>query len=90
MFCKGANTSVLLSLYVGIHSNSLGFDHVYKNVSSCFNVFTTYETGGDVVEELRQAVEQLTKEELVKLLILLANESVLSVSIVNDILGDMS
>lgn len=42
------------------------------------------------MEELRQAIEQMTKEELVKLVIVLATQTNLSVSVVNNILGDMS
>lgn len=42
------------------------------------------------MEELRQAIEIMTKEELVKFIIILSYESGLSISVVNDILGNMS
>lgn len=42
------------------------------------------------MEELRQAIDKMTKEELIKLVIVLAGQTNLSVSVVNDILGDMS
>lgn len=42
------------------------------------------------MEELRTALEQMTKEDLVRFIIIVADELNLSVSIVNDILGDMS
>lgn len=41
------------------------------------------------MEELRQAIEQMTREELIKFTIIVIGASDLPISVVNDILGDM-
>lgn len=41
------------------------------------------------MDELRQAIENMTKEELIKFIIIAADKLELSVLVVNDILGDM-
>lgn len=41
------------------------------------------------MEELRQAIEQMTREELIKLTIIVIGVSNLPISVVNDILSDI-
>lgn len=41
------------------------------------------------MDDLRQSIENMTKEELIKFIIVLIGMTNLPVSVVNDILGDM-